>query len=207
MIRIKQAIITEGRYDKIRLSNIVDAVIICTNGFAIFKDREKQELIKSLAAKTGIIILTDSDSAGFKIRSFIRGFVKQGEVLNAVTPDIYGKERRKLQPSKQGKLGVEGIPDELLIEVLRNAGATEPDVEARPEEESDPVTRVDLMDLGLIGGENCSHRRRELQRRLGLPELLTAKLLLEVVNKMYKRGEFIQIVHEIDEVPSEKNSL
>ncbi|MBP0982693.1 MAG: DUF4093 domain-containing protein [Oscillospiraceae bacterium] len=206
MIRIKQAIITEGRYDKIRLSNIVDAVIICTNGFAIFKDREKQELIKSLAAKTGIIILTDSDSAGFKIRSFIRGFVKQGEVLNAVTPDIYGKERRKLQPSKQGKLGVEGIPDELLIEALRNAGATQLDGEARPEN-PDPVTRVDLMDLGLIGGENCSQRRRELQRRLGLPELLTAKLLLEVVNKMYKRDEFIQIVHAIDEVPSEKNSL
>lgn len=206
MIRIKQAIITEGRYDKIRLSNIVDAVIICTNGFAILKDREKQELIKSLAAKTGIIILTDSDSAGFKIRSFIRGFVKQGEVLNAVTPDIYGKERRKLQPSKQGKLGVEGIPDELLIEALRNAGATQLDGEARPEN-PDPVTRVDLMDLGLIGGENCSQRRRELQRRLGLPELLTAKLLLEVVNKMYKRDEFIQIVHAIDEVPSEKNSL
>lgn len=206
MIRIKQAIITEGRYDKIRLSNIVDAVIICTNGFAIFKDREKQELIKSLAAKTGIIILTDSDSAGFKIRSFIRGFVKQGEVLNAVTPDIYGKERRKLQPSKQGKLGVEGIPDELLIEALRNAGATQLDGEARPEN-PDPVTRVDLMDLGLIGGENCSQRRRELQRRLGLPELLTAKLLLEVANKMYKRDEFIQIVHAIDEVPSEKNSL
>ncbi len=202
MIRIKQAIITEGRYDKIRLSNIVDAVIICTNGFAIFKDREKQELIKSLAAKTGIIILTDSDSAGFKIRSFIRGFVKQGEVLNAVTPDIFGKERRKLQPSKQGKLGVEGIPDELLIEALRNAGATELDGEAKPEN-PDPVTRADLLDMGLIGGENCSQRRRELQRRLGLPELLSAKLLLEVVNKMYNRDEFIHYVHGMDEIHSE----
>lgn len=195
MIRTKQAIITEGRYDKIRLSNIVDAVIICTNGFSIFKDREKQELIKALAAKTGIIILTDSDSAGFKIRSFIRGFVKNGEVLNAVTPDIYGKERRKLQPSKQGKLGVEGIPDELLIQALRNAGATEFDG-GSPQENSDPVTRSDLLELGLIGGEGSSERRRQLQRRLGLPELLSAKLLLEVVNKMYSRSEFISIAKD-----------
>ena len=195
MIRIKQAIITEGRYDKIRLSNIVDAVIICTNGFSIFKDREKQELIKALAAKTGIIILTDSDSAGFKIRSFIRGFVKNGEVLNAVTPDIYGKERRKLQPSKQGKLGVEGIPDDLLIQALKNAGAVELDG-VSPQKNSDPVTRSDLMDLGLIGGEGSAERRRELQRRLGLPELLSSKLLLEVVNKMYTRSEFLEIAQK-----------
>ncbi|MGN1341572.1 MAG: toprim domain-containing protein [Oscillospiraceae bacterium] len=197
MIRIKQAIITEGRYDKIRLSNIVDAVIICTNGFSVFKDKEKQELIKSLAAKTGVIILTDSDSAGFKIRSFIRGFVKNGEVLNAVTPDIYGKERRKLQPSKQGKLGVEGIPDELLIEALKNAGATE--LDGTPQAENpDPVTRSDLMDLGLIGGEGSSDRRRALQRRLGLPELLSAKLLLDVVNKMYSRSEFISLAKDTE---------
>lgn len=196
MIRIKQAIITEGRYDKIRLSNIVDAVVICTNGFSIFNDREKQELIKALAAKTGIIILTDSDSAGFRIRSFIRGFVKNGEVLNAVTPDIYGKERRKLQPSKQGKLGVEGIPDELIIEALKNAGALE--LDGMPQEESDPVTRSDLMDLGLIGGEGSADRRRMLQRRLGLPELLSSKLLLEVVNKMYSRSEFISLAKDTE---------
>ncbi len=189
MIRVKQAIITEGRYDKIRLSNIVDAVIICTDGFSIFKDKEKQELIKALAAKTGIIILTDSDSAGFKIRSFIRGFVKNGEVLNAVTPDIYGKERRKAQPSKQGKLGVEGIPDKLLIEALKNAGAVE-EAEVRREETAQ-ITRTDLLELGLIGGSNSARRRRELQRRLGLPELLSVKLLLEVVNRMYTRDEFI----------------
>ncbi len=189
MIRVKQAIITEGRYDKIRLSNIVDAVIICTDGFSIFKDKEKQELIKALAARTGIIILTDSDSAGFRIRSFIRGFVKNGEVLNAVTPDIYGKERRKAQPSKQGKLGVEGIPDKLLIEALKNAGAVE-EAEVRREETAQ-ITRADLLELGLIGGSNSARRRRELQRRLGLPELLSVKLLLEVVNRMYTRDEFI----------------
>ena len=195
MLRIKQAIIVEGRYDKIRLSNITDAVVICTNGFSIYKDREKQELIKSLAAKTGIIILTDSDSAGFQIRSFIRSIVKQGEVLNAVTPDIPGKERRKAQPSKQGKLGVEGIPDELIEQALINAGAVP---EESPADRGEPITQADLMDCGLIGGENCTQRRQRLQRYLGLPELLSAKLLLEVVNKMYTRSGFLEAVRKMD---------
>lgn len=195
MLRIKQAIIVEGRYDKIRLSNITDAVVICTNGFSIYKDREKQELIKSLAAKTGIIILTDSDSAGFQIRSFIRSIVKQGEVLNAVTPDIHGKERRKAQPSKQGKLGVEGIPDALIEQALINAGAVPEEVPAQPGE---PITRADLMDCGLIGGENSTQRRQRLQKSLGLPELLSAKLLLEVVNKMYTRSGFLEAVRKMD---------
>lgn len=195
MLRIKQAIIVEGRYDKIRLSNITDAVVICTNGFSIYKDREKQELIKSLAAKTGIIILTDSDSAGFQIRSFIRSIVKQGEVINAVTPDILGKERRKAQPSKQGKIGVEGIPDELIEQALINAGAVP---EESPADRGEPVTRADLMDCGLIGGENCTQRRQRLQRYLGLPELLSAKLLLEVVNKMYTRSGFLEAVRKLD---------
>ena len=195
MLRIKQAIIVEGRYDKIRLSNITDAVVICTNGFSIYKDREKQELIKSLAAKTGIIILTDSDSAGFQIRSFIRSIVKQGEVLNAVTPDILGKERRKAQPSKQGKIGVEGIPDKLIEQALINAGAVP---EESPVDRGEPITRADLMDCGLIGGENCTQRRQRLQRYLGLPELLSAKLLLEVVNKMYTRSGFLEAVRKLD---------
>ena len=185
MIRVKQAIIVEGRYDKIRLSNIVDTAIICTNGFSIYKDADKQELIKSLAEKTGIIILTDSDSAGFQIRSFIRSIVKKGEVLNAVTPDIFGKERRKLQPSK------------LIIEALKNCGAVI-DGEA-PEKHEDPLTRTDLMELGLIGGENSAERRRELQKRLGLPELLSAKLLLEMGNRMFSRSGFIEAVRKMDE--------
>ena len=195
MLRIKQAIIVEGRYDKIRLSNITDAVVICTNGFSIYKDREKQELIKSLAAKTGIIILTDSDSAGFQIRSFIRSIVKQGEVLNAVTPDILGKERRKAQPSKQGKIGVEGIPDKLIEQALINAGAVP---EESPADRGEPITRADRMDCGLIGGENCTQRRQRLQRYLGLPELLSAKLLLEVVNKMYTRSGCLEAVRKLD---------
>lgn len=192
MIRIKQAIITEGRYDKIRLSNIVDGLIICTDGFSIYKDKEKQELIKALAASVGIIIFTDSDSAGFRIRSFIRSIVKEGEVLNAVTPDIYGKERRKRTPSKQGKLGVEGIPDELLIKALENAGAV-----AAGKPKGEPLTRADLMEQGLIGGENSSIIRRELQRRLGLPELLSVSLLLEAANIMFTREEFIKAAEAI----------
>ena len=170
-------------------------MVICTNGFSIYKDREKQELIKSLAAKTGIIILTDSDSAGFQIRSFIRSIVKQGEVLNAVTPDILGKERRKAQPSKQGKIGVEGIPDELIEQALINAGAVPEESAA---DRGEPITRADLMDCGLIGGENCTQRRQRLQRYLGLPELLSAKLLLEVVNKMYTRSGFLEAVRKLD---------
>lgn len=201
MIRVRQAIIVEGRYDKIRLSNIVDTVIVCTNGFSIYKDAEKQELIKSLAAKTGIIILTDSDSAGFQIRSFIRSIVKSGEVLNAVTPDIFGKERRKLQPSKQGKLGVEGIPDKLLIQALKNCGA-EIDGET-PAGAEEPLTRADLMELGLTGSNNSAERRRRLQKRLGLPELLSAKLLLETGNKMFSRSEFIEAVRKMDEEQDE----
>ncbi len=185
----------EGRYDKIRLSNITDALVICTDGFSVYKDREKQELIKSLAAATGIIVLTDSDSAGFQIRSFIRSIVKRGEVLNAFTPDIYGKERRKAQPSKQGKLGVEGIPDELIVQALLRAGAVTQDI---PEKCGEPVTPADLMECGLIGGENSARRRQRLQKSLGLPQLLSAKLLLETVNRMYTRSGFLEAVRRLD---------
>ena len=121
--------------------------------------------------------------------------MKQGEVLNAVTPDILGKERRKAQPSKQGKIGVEGIPDELIEQALINAGAVP---EESPADRGELITRADLMDCGLIGGENCTQRRQRLQRYLGLPELLSAKLLLEVVNKMYTRSGFLEAVRKLD---------
>ncbi len=192
MIRIKQAIIVEGKYDKIRLSTLVDAVIIVLNGFSIYKDKETQELIKSLAEKSGIIILTDSDSAGFQIRSFIRGFVKKGEIINVYTPDIFGKERRKREPSKQGKIGVEGIEGEILLEAFRKAGVTADETQER----TDPITKADLMDLGLIGGEGASERRAELQRSLGLPELLSANILIQILNVMYTKGEFINLFNK-----------
>lgn len=181
MIRIKQAIIVEGRYDKIRLSSLVEAVIIPTNGFGLYKDKETAELIKALAKKTGIIILTDSDGAGFRIRSHIRNIVKEGEIVNCYIPDVYGKERRKDCPSKEGKLGVEGMTSEALLEAFRKAGVLADDV---PEREK-KITKADLMELGYIGAENSAVRRRELQRRLGLPERLSANMLLELLNIGY----------------------
>ncbi len=192
MIKIKQAIVVEGKYDKIRLSSLVDAVIIPTGGFAIYKDKEKQELIRSLAAKNGIIILTDSDSAGFQIRSHLRNIVKQGEIINVYIPDIFGKERRKAQPSKQGKLGVEGMTTEVLLEAFKKAGVIAD--EAAPK--SDPITKADLLDMGLIGGENSAIMRAELQRSLGLPELLTANMLIEILNVMYTREEFLSLTEQ-----------
>lgn len=188
MIKIKQAIIVEGKYDKIRLSTIVDAVIIPTNGFSIYKDEEKQQLIRSLAEKNGIIILTDSDSAGFQIRSHLRNIVKKGEVINVYVPDIFGKERRKREPSKQGKLGVEGMDREIILAAFKKAGVTADDAPKK----QDPITKADLMDMGLVGGEGSAQSRAELQRALGLPELLSANMLLEILNVMYEREEFIE---------------
>ncbi len=192
MIKIKQAIIVEGKYDKIRLSSLVDAVIIPTGGFAIYKDKEKQELIRTLAARNGIIILTDSDSAGFQIRSHLRNIVKQGEIINVYIPDIFGKERRKAQPSKQGKLGVEGMTTEVLLDAFRKAGVIAD--ESQPKTE--PITKADLMDMGLIGGENSAIMRAELQRSLGLPELLSANMLIEILNVMYTREGFLQMTSQ-----------
>ena len=195
MITVDRIVVVEGKYDRIKLAGILDATVICTDGFGIFKNEELKKTLRALAEKRGLLILTDSDSAGFQIRSFIRSIVKQGEVLNAVTPDILGKERRKAQPSKQGKIGVEGIPDELIEQALINAGAVPEESTA---DRGEPITRADLMDCGLIGGENCTQRRQRLQRYLGLPELLSAKLLLEVVNKMYTRSGFLEAVRKLD---------
>ncbi len=192
MIKIKQAIIVEGRYDKIKLSSLVDAVIIPTNGFGLFKDEETAALIKRLAAQTGIIILTDSDSAGFKIRSRIRSIVKEGEIINVYIPDIFGKERRKTAPSKEGKLGVEGMSAEVLREAFERAGVFSQETP----EKSEPITKADLMDLGLVGGADSAAKRAALQRRLALPERLSANLLIEILNVMYTREEFLRLAQE-----------
>ena len=188
MLRIKQAIIVEGRYDKIRLSNITDAVVICTNGFSIYKDREKQELIKSLAAKTGIIILTDSDSAGFTIRNYIVNLVGAKNVVNAYVPDIKGKEKRKAVPSSEGYLGVEGLDTEILESALKKAGlATEGDTAYK---KHDFLTKSDMMDDGMIGCANSSQLRRDVLLALGLPPILSANTMLEVINRLYTKEEY-----------------
>ena len=192
MIKVKQAIIVEGRYDKIKLSSLVDAVIIPTNGFALYKDEETCGLIRTLAKTTGIIILTDSDSAGFQIRSHIRNIVKEGEIINVYIPDILGKERRKAAPSKEGKLGVEGMSGEVLLEAFRKAGVFADSAEPK----SDPITKADLMELGLVGAENSAQRRAELQKRLGLPERLSANMFIEILNVMYSREEFLDMAQQ-----------
>lgn len=190
MIKIKQAVIVEGKYDKIRLSNIVDTVIVPVHGFSVYRDRETAELIRTLARTRGIVILTDSDSAGFQIRNKIKEIARGGSVINVYVPDIKGKERRKREPSKQGLLGVEGIDDDIILEAFRRAGV----LAEKSEAPKDPITKADLFDLGLIGAENSAQRRAELQRSLGLPERLSANMLLEMLNVMYTRERFLEEV-------------
>lgn len=192
MIKLEQAVIVEGKYDKIKLSSIIDAVIITTNGFNIFKDTEKLELIRYYAEKTGIIIMTDSDSAGFIIRNHIKGAVKKGTIINVYIPDIMGKEKRKLKPSAEGKLGVEGVEKKIILEALEKAGVT-----ASAGEEREKITKTDLFTLGLSGGKNSSELRKKLLEYLKLPSLLSPNSMLEVLNTMMSPEELEEIMRRI----------
>lgn len=194
MIKIDEAIIVEGKYDKIKLSSIVDAVIIVTNGFGIFKDKEKLELIRYYAKKTGIIILTDSDSAGRKIRGFIKGAVKNGRITNVFIPDIFGKEKRKDKPSAEGKLGVEGISPDLIREAFKKAGITSSEREINHN-----ITNITLFEFGLSGGKNSHELRLKLQKRLGLPSLMSSSSLIEVLNTMMDADELSLHISAIKE--------
>lgn len=185
MIHIAQAIIVEGKYDKIKLSSIMDAVILVTNGFRIFRDPEKMALIRYYAKTTGVIVLTDSDTAGFKIRNYLKGAVQEGKLYHVYIPDIYGKERRKEKPSAEGKLGVEGIDKKRLLEAFAKAGILADETA----EKTDPITKLDLYELGLSGGADSKQKRKALQKKLGLPDLLSASSLLEVLNTMMTRDE------------------
>lgn len=179
MIKINEAVIVEGKYDKIKLSSVIDGVIIVTNGFGIFKDREKLELIRYYAEKTGIVILTDSDNAGRKIRGYIKGAVKNGSIKNVHIPDIFGKEKRKTKPSAEGKLGVEGIDVKTLVSAFEKAGISSAERTAPKD-----ITKVTMFELGLSGGNQSSTLRQKLQSRLGLPSMLSAPALLEILNTM-----------------------
>lgn len=190
MIHIAQAIVVEGKYDKIKLSSILDAVILVTNGFRIFRDPEKMALIQYYARTTGVIVLTDSDRAGFQIRNYLKGAVREGKLYHVYIPDIYGKEHRKEKPSAEGKLGVEGIRKDVLLEAFAKAGVLTDEVP----EKADPITRYDLYELGLSGGADSKARRKALQKRLGLPDLLSAASLLEVLNTMMTRQELQQLL-------------
>lgn len=197
MIRLKQAVVVEGKYDKIKLSSLIDAVIIQTNGYGIFKDSDKLALIRYYAAKTGIIIMTDSDSAGFKIRNFIKGAVNKNDtVINVYIPDIFGKEKRKLKPSCEGKLGVEGVDKKIILEALEKAGVcAENSVYNK-----DKITKTDLFELGLSGGRNSSLMRKKLLVKLSLPELLSASAMLDILNTMMDKNELEEIVRTIGEI-------
>ncbi|SEH62618.1 ribonuclease M5 [Ruminococcus flavefaciens] len=194
MIKLDEAIIVEGKYDKIKLSSIVDAVIIVTNGFGIFKDTEKLELIRYYANKTGIIILTDSDAAGRKIRGYIKGAVGSGRITNVYIPDVFGKEKRKTKPSAEGKLGVEGIDADILKEAFRKAGITASENSTRSD-----ITKLTLYELGLSGGSNSSVLREKLQVSLGLPRQLSAGALVEVLCTMMNSSELAELTEKIKE--------
>ena len=195
MIRIKEAIVVEGRYDKNTLSQVVDAVILETSGFGVFKDGEKLTLLRRLAAKQGLIVFTDSDGAGFVIRNYIKGAIPPHQVKHAYIPDIYGKERRKRTPGKEGKLGVEGMNPEVLLQALLRSGATvEGEEVAVPRGE---LTSADLFVLGLTGRPDSADRREKLLHRLELPQHMNAKALLTVLNALYTREELENLLSEL----------
>ena len=188
MIKVRQAILVEGRYDKNTLSQVVDAVIIETSGFGIFNNVQKQKLLRSMAEKHGLIVLTDPDGAGFVIRNFIKGCVDPKLVKHAYIPEIAGKEKRKRIASKEGHLGVEGMRPQLLLEALKRAGATFTDgEEAIPGER---ISKADMFKMGLSGGEGSRARRAALIKKLDLPEKLSADALLDVLNALMSREEF-----------------
>ena len=190
MLRIREAIVVEGRYDKNTLSQLVDTVIIETSGFGIFKDKERLALLRRLAEKRGLIVLTDPDGAGFVIRGHLRGSLPPDRVKHAYVPDIYGKERRKRQGGKEGKLGVEGMRPEVLEAALRRAGATFLDEEGeRAAQAGRPITKADFVALGLSGGPGAAEKRRALLQRLELPEHLSPNAMLEVLNALFTREE------------------
>ena len=195
MIKIKEAVIVEGKYDKIKLSSIIDAPIITTDGFGIFKDKEKQKFIRSLAEKRGILILTDSDSAGLMIRSFLGGSIKKEYIKHAFIPELFGKEKRKTEKSAEGLLGVEGVPDKVIIEALEKAGVMS---DSEEEKNTSPITKYDLYEDGFFGRENCTERRKILLSKASLPSRLSTNALVEMLNVFMTKEEYKNIVKEIE---------
>lgn len=191
MHSVREVIVVEGRYDKNALSQVVDSVIIETSGFGIFNDAEKRKLLQTMAEARGLIVLTDSDGAGFVIRNYIKGCVDPKLVKHAYIPDIYGKERRKSAPSREGKLGVEGMKPQVLLDALIRAGATFDDEENK--KTAPRISKADMYARGLSGREGSAEKRAQLIKQLGLPERLTADGLLDVLNATMSREEFLSI--------------
>ena len=192
-IKLTEAVIVEGKYDKIKLSNILDAFIIETNGFAIFKDKSKLSFIKKLAKERGIIILTDSDHAGFMIRNYISSGVPKEQIKNVYIPDVFGKEKRKDTPSKEGKLGVEGMTKEVILASFEKAG-----VSSTSSVCDNPITTVDFYDLGLTGGANSKAKRKAVCKALDLPEFLSTSSLISCINNFMTKEEFFDLCQNLD---------
>ena len=180
MIKIREAIVVEGRYDKNTLSQLIDAPILETAGFGIMKDKSQLNLLRKVADTRGLIVFTDSDGAGFVIRNFLKGAIPADRLKHAYIPDIYGKERRKSAPGKEGKLGVEGMRPEVIIDALRKAGATVEGESAAPTARN--ITKQDLADLGLSGGKDSSEKRKKILRKLQLPEHMSSNAMLQALN-------------------------
>lgn len=191
-IHVKLPIIVEGKYDKIKLESVVDGLIITTDGFRIYKDKEKLALIRAFARKDGVIILTDSDGAGFQIRNHLKNCIGNGKVYNIYIPDIFGKEKRKEKPSKEGKLGVEGIDVKIIRDAFLAEGIFSEDKKAEPW-----LTKSDLLDDGLIGGENSAELRKRLAAELMLPERISTSALLDVLNRLYDRETYEKTMTKI----------
>lgn len=192
-MRIQEAIVVEGRYDKAALAGVADTLILETAGFGVFKDGERLAFLRKLAAKRGLIVLTDSDGAGFVIRNYLKGAIPKDQIKHAYIPDVYGKERRKKAPGKEGKLGVEGMSPEVLRQALLRAGATvlDGDAPARPQ---GGLTPADLFALGLSGTPDAAQRRGLLLKRLDLPEHMSAKALLAALNALYTPEELEKLL-------------
>ncbi len=194
MIKLSMPVIVEGKYDIIKLSNIIDGIVIKTDGFGIFRDREKQQLLRRLAKEKGIIVLTDSDSAGFMIRNFISSVVQKEKIVNVYIPDVYGKEKRKTVGGREGKLGVEGMSEAVLEEAFRKAGVL---AGKSDNTERRLITNIDLYEWGFSGGPDSKAKKKELLKRLDLPERLSTSSLVKILNTFISYEEFIETAKEI----------
>ena len=193
MIKIREAIVVEGRYDKNTLSQIVDAPILETSGFGIFKNKQQLDLLRKVARQRGLIVFTDADGAGFVIRNHIKSAIEPQYLKHAYIPDVFGKERRKAAAGKEGKLGVEGMRPDVIVEALRRAGAT---FEGEGNHAPQNITKQDLVELGLSGGKDSSEKRKWLLKKLDLPEHMSANAMLQALNLLYTADELRQLIQE-----------
>lgn len=192
MIKVKEAVIVEGKYDKIKLSNILDGLIVEINGFGIYKDKNRMKFIRKLAEERGIIIITDSDHSGFQLRNFIASSVGKDKVKHIYIPDVYGKEKRKDKPSKEGKIGVEGISDDVLRDLFEKGGVICLDANSE-----NRITNYDLFEAGLSGTPNATQNKKKLLKKLNLPEFLSTNSLLSYLNSVMTRDEFFDYITTI----------